>query len=232
MMRRLVVVSLAAATLLLAGPASAQSAPAGNRGAVQLGLRVGYGVPFGKGGRRATDTTDNHLSDTVKGQVPIGIDAGYLFTRRVYVGVMFQYGFGILSDVARDLCKSFDNDCSVDDTVLGIDAQFHLQPEAGFDPWIGLGAGYEWLGSSTRTGGEMASVRATGIQYVQLQLGGDIAIRRAPGLAVGPFVSLAAGQYLHVSEDLPMGMSSQEITDKSFHEWLLFGLRVVYNFRR
>jgi hypothetical protein len=145
---------------------------------------------------------------------------------------MFQYGFGILSDDARRLCDDFANSCSIDDTVLGVDAQLHLKPEAWLDPWIGIGAGYEWLGSSASAGGQMASNTVSGIQYVQIQLGGDIAIRRAPGMAVGPFASFSAGQYLNVTSERPTITVSQGITDKSFHEWLLVGVRGVYNFRR
>jgi hypothetical protein len=50
MTRRVVVFFLAAATLLVAAPSWAQE-PVPISHAIQLGLRAGYGVPFGKTGR-------------------------------------------------------------------------------------------------------------------------------------------------------------------------------------
>ncbi len=83
------------AMLLVAAPSSAQRlVPASNRGAIQLGLRVGYGAPFGKSGATPNGMADNDLSFLVKGQVPVAVDAGYLINPNVYVGLLFQYGFG------------------------------------------------------------------------------------------------------------------------------------------
>ncbi len=79
------------------------------------------------------------------------------------------------------------------------------------------------------------SARASGFEYVDVQLGGDVSV--SPNVAVGPFVSFATGQYRtgrYVSV-LRQGTYrvhlSHDITDHSFHEWLLFGVRGVYNVR-
>ena len=230
MVRQLVAVSLAGATLLVAGTTSAQQpTPAGDRGAIQLGLRFGYGVPFGKTGRTATDLVDDDLSASIKGQIPIGVDAGYLITPNVYVGLLFQYGFGLVGSAGTALCDQSGVSCSTSDTTLGIDAHFHLNPNAPFDPWIGLGVGYEWLSLSASFGGQSSSGTGSGLEYVNVQLGGDVSV--APDFAVGPFVSFAAGQYSSVSQQNGTTSMSRDITNKSFHEWLLFGVRGVYNIR-
>ncbi len=230
MIRQLVVVSVAAATLLAAGPISAQQlVPVGDRGAIQLGLGLGYGVPFGKTGRIATDTTDDDLSRSIKGQIPIGIDAGYLITPVVYVGLAFKYGFGLIGSGSDTVCNETGVSCSTSDMSLGLDARFHLNPTASFDPWLGLGIGYEWVGFSANFGGQNASSTGSGFNYVNVELGGDVSV--APNVAAGPFVSFSAGQYSSVSQENGTTTTSQDITSKSFHEWLLFGVRGVYSIR-
>ena len=119
--------------------------------------------------------------------------------------------------------------CSVSDIRLGIDAHFHLNPGASFDPWLGVGAGYEWLALSVSNGGQNGSLTTSGFEYLNVQLGGDIGVAR--DLAVGPFVSLSAGEYRSETMNGVTGTIAQDITDQSFHEWLLFGVRAVYSIR-
>ena len=229
MIRRLVVFSFALAIFLVAGPARAQQlVPARDRGAIQLGVRVGYGVPSGKTGN-VNGSADDELSRTIKGQIPIGIDAGYLITPTVYVGLSLQYGFGFVGSSGDATCNRTGVSCSTSDTTLGLDAHFHLKPAASFDPWIGLGVGYEWLDVSISSANATESATVKGFEYAKVQLGGDVSV--VPGLAVGPFLSLAAGQYSSFSQTGPAVPMSQDITSKSFHEWLLFGVRGVYNIR-
>jgi len=229
MTRQVVAFSLAAATLLIAASSSAQR-PVPTSHAIQLGLHLGYGVPFGKTGRTVTDLTDDDLSASIKGQIPIGLDVGYLATPNFYVGLALQYGFGLIGSAGTGLCDQSGVTCSTSDTSLGVGAQYHLSPTASFDPWIGLGLAYEWLDLSATFGGRTSSGTASGLQYVILQFGGDISV--AQNIAVGPFVSFSAGQYFSVSQQVTGGATvSQDITNKSFHEWLLFGVRGIYNVR-
>jgi len=229
MIKRLAAFSLAPAILLLAGPASAQQVvPASDRGAIELGVRFGYGVPSGKTGR-VNGSADDYLSRTIKGQIPIGIDAGYLVTPRVYVGLSLQYGFGFVGSSGDATCNQTGVSCSTSDTTLGLDAHFHLKPTASFDPWIGLGFGYEWLDVSISSPAIRQSATVKGLEYAKVQLGGDVSV--APGLAIGPFINFAAGQYASFSQNGINTPMSQDITSKSFHEWLLFGVRGVYNIR-
>lgn len=226
--RHVMAFSLAGAALLVAGPVLAQHpVPSAGAGAIQLGLRFGYGVPFGKTGRTATDGTDDDLSRSIKGQVPIGIDAGYLITPNIYVGLLFQYGFGLIGSDGEALCNQTGVNCSTSDLTLGVNGHYHVNPTAPVDPWIGLGFNYEAFNLSADFMGRSSSATGSGFQYVNIQVGADISV--APNLAVGPIVSFAAGQYLNVSQQTGTTTISQDITNKSFHEWLLFGVRGVYN---
>lgn len=226
----------AAATGLVASTTSAQQlVPAiGGRG-IQIGLRVGYGIPFGKSGRTVSDLIDGELSRSIKRQVPIGVDVGYRITPHVDVGLLLQYGFGLIGSSGDGNCNQPGVSCSSSDLVLGAGARFHLSPTAWFDPWLGLGFGYERLDVSIDSGDQTFSASASGFEYLDVQLGGDA--RVAPNVAVGPFVGFAIGQYrtgTYVSVVQQRGSSSlsHEIADKPFHEWLLLGLRGVYDIRR
>jgi outer membrane protein W len=229
MTRQVVAFSLAAAMLTVAAPSWAQQ-PVPTSHALQLGLRTGYAVPLGKTGRTANDLVDEDLSASIKGQIPIGLDVGYLATPNFYIGLTLQYGFGRIGSSGTGLCDQPGVSCSTSDTSLGVGAQYHLSPTASFDPWIGLGLAYEWLDLSVDFAGGSSSGTASGLEYVILQLGGDVSV--AQNLAVGPFVSFSAGQYFSVSQHAAGGTPfSQDFTNKSFHEWLLFGVRGIYNVR-
>jgi outer membrane protein W len=216
-----------------AAPASAPgqapvAAPAPARGAIEIGLRLGVGFPLGHEGATAGDTNDK-LSDDVKLIVPIAIDAGYRINPNVYVGLLFQYGFGIVNTDSSSgaACGGAGVSCSASDLRLGVDLHFHFAPGQSFDPWLGVGAGYEWLFLDVSDGGISGSITATGFEFGNVQLGGDIPI--APNFAVGPFVSLSFGQYSNVSVSQGGASMDMSITSKSFHEWLEFGVRGVYD---
>ena len=79
----------------------ATSAPASNgvataRGAIELGLRVGYGYPVGNEGAIA-GASNTSLHDESSGMIPLWIDAGFRANPNVYIGVFFQYGFAFVN---------------------------------------------------------------------------------------------------------------------------------------
>jgi hypothetical protein len=219
---------LASGLLLIGTTALAQeAAPAQSRGAIEIGLRLGVGFPLGHEGATA-GTTDDKLSSDLKAIIPIAIDAGYRINPNVYVGALFQYGFGIVATDNNPTCSSGSGiSCSGSDVRLGVDLHFHFAPGQSFDPWLGVGAGYEWLSLDASANGVDAGATATGFEFGNVQLGGDIAV--APNFAIGPFVSLSFGEFGDVSFNQGGSSMDMTITSKSFHEWLEFGVRGVYD---
>jgi len=223
------------------GPAPRENpAPTGGsvaqRGAVEIGLRVAYAIPFGTQGTTDTHRIDTKLSDWIKGMIPIEIDAGYRITPHAYVGLSFQYGFAFVNTSTTPACGGDPRfsptgqslSCSSRDLRLGANAQVNLAPGHAFEPWLGLGVGYEWL--SLDVSGPVINATllkaGSGLEFVNVQLGGDIVAAR--NVAVGPFIGVSLGHYRSISMTGPQ-VYRTEVTNEALHEWLEFGLRGAFD---
>lgn len=190
------------------------------RSGIELGVRLGYGIPAGRIGRPLDMSMNFATSDVVTGQAPIWIDAGYRFTPNLYAGLMFQYGLGFANETIISPCEGY----CIRTLRIGVGAAWHLSPAAAFDPWVGLAAGYEWLyvsqsvGDSTNKGFELANI----------QLGGDFALGR--GFGIGPFMSVSLGRYSTLSGTGVFSGTSSYV-ETAIHEWIIIGVRGIFDFR-
>jgi hypothetical protein len=210
---------------------------------IEAAIRSGYGVPFGGG----TDEGDT-LSDSVIGQVPIWIDFGYRVLDPLFVGLYFQYGFGLLGSKYDGACE-LELDCSASDVRFGVQAHYHFAPAETFDPWLGFGFGYEWL--SIEIEGQLFNVddgegmsgvefdferTMSGLEYLSLHAGLDIRVTRR--VTLGPFVSFSLAAYddqTYASCSgrpdvcLRLGLEDDDnIVEQGIHHWLMLGLRGAY----
>ena len=174
---------------------------------IRLGLRLGYAFAMG------SSQEGTKMSDGTSGQVPIWIDAGYMVTPNIMLGLYGQYGFVLLKDC---------NDCSAHDLRFGIQGQYHLAPAASMDPWLGLGVGYEILSTSQTAQGITVSGDVKGFEFLNLQGGADFKV--ADALTVGPFLSFSLGQYSSISS----GGLSADIDKTALHEWLTVGVKGTF----
>jgi opacity protein-like surface antigen len=218
--------------LLFAGTASAQTQPAVAQPiGLSLGLRAGYAIPGGNIGKREAQDQDDPLSDGVKGMIPFWLDLGFRITPHLAVGASLQYGYGLLNKDNLQGC----NDCSADVIAFGAHVYLHAAPGGGFDPWVGLGAGYEVLhiNAVLDQGGQPinAAVSLNGLQYVILQAGGDIATGSA--ITLGPFFAVSMGKYGSASTSLSIGgrtmKDSRDLQSTSWHQWVTLGLQGRFN---
>ncbi|HWZ90653.1 MAG TPA: hypothetical protein VNW92_17455 [Polyangiaceae bacterium] len=174
----------------------------------RLGLRLGYALPLGYVDSR------NKLSTAVSGQVPIWIDAGYMLSPNILVGLYGQYGF-----VQSRYCYG----CSTHDIRLGVQGQYHLMPAASADPWLALGVGYEVLSTAY----SVYTADLNGFEFLNLQAGADFKVANL--LAMGPFVSFSLGKYSSQSTNDPR---SDPFPDRgsttSMHEWLALGVKGTF----
>ena len=186
---------------------SAKAKPSSVTG-FQSALRLGYAVPFGK-----ADGT-SHLADYANAIIPIELDIGYRIHRNFFVGIAGQYAFGLLNqDKFFKGCK----DCSGRDARVGLILEYYPVPEVSFRPWLGVGTGYEWAhGTWSRINGTYH-----GFELINLQVGGDYKL--APHFGIGPFASFSVGEFSQFEF-----LGSSNIDQKALHEWLLLGIRGVY----
>ena len=234
-MRLLLSTTAAAVFIVSAASAFADGGPTG----IELGFRTGYALPLGSasgnsssvtttgGTTVTTSSTDSSLSDIVSGQIPLWVDAGYRITPNFYVGGFFQYGFAFIPSNADTGCGQSGVSCSGHDVMFGVEAHYHILPDAPFDPWVGLGVGYEILTFNISEGSQSGDVSASGWQFVNFQVGGDYHV--TPSFGVGPFVALSLGQYSSASASSGGSSMSNDIENKAIHEWLTLGLRGVYD---
>jgi hypothetical protein len=201
--------------MLIAAPCPARAD--GRVQGLELGMRVGYGIPMG----RVEGQTGGSLRQTVSSTIPLGAEIGYRLESSLFLGVYGTYSFASPAGALNDQCSSQGKSCSIGDERVGIQAQIHGPLSNRWDPWVGVGAGYEWLqlhaGSTT--------LIARGWELAQVEAGVDLKVLDSFGF--GPFIALALGQY--GSESLPGAQTT--VTNKAFHEWLVFGLRLPLELR-
>jgi hypothetical protein len=204
---------VALASVSMVSPARAEG------GAVSLGLRTGYAIPV----MDAVGGGNGALSNFVNGMIPIWIDAGYKLNPNIYLGADFQYGI-ILINNDKTGCGMSGANCSANDVMFGVNFHYHLMPDQTFDPWAGVGIGYEILQSSNAT----SSSDLNGFQFLNLQVGGDY--KATPELGIGPFLMFSLGQYSNCGASY-MGMSagSCSINQQAMHGWVTIGIRGTYD---
>jgi len=214
-------------TLTSMGSAARAQQPAASGRAVELGARVGFGLPFGNEGRIGGAAVDAKLSDDVSGMIPLWLDAGYRIDPHLYVGLFFQYAFALINTDMNPECNQSGNSCSASDIRLGVNLHYHFAPGRSFNPWVGLGAGYEWLLLSVTSPAISADVTVSGFEFANLQLGGDFTA--SPTFRVGPFVSFSMGQYRSFSVSSGGQSMPTDITRQQLHEWLVIGARGAFD---
>lgn len=211
--------------LLMLAVAVALSVPTASRAQISLGARIGYAAAMGDVAKDANTGEPMKMSDTLKSQIPIQIEASYRATKELAVGLYFSYGIGQVGTMIKDACNASGQSCSASDMRFGVQALYSFtQASPQFVPWAGIGLGYEW-GKYKGTGGGIPDETATfkGWEFLNLQLGGDFLA--SPQFAVGPYVMLSIARYSTLEIESGGFTVSGSIDKKTFHEWLGFGVR-------
>lgn len=167
-----------------------------------LGLRTGVGLPLGNLEGGDGEGPDEPLRNLVKAILPLQLDVGVLQSSRLYAGAYVQYGRGI----ASRRCPI----CSLTDVRTGFTVSYHLPRPGDWSPWLGVGAGYEFLEGQARTP-QSTPFSIRGAEFFNLQGGADFHVS-GPAW-VGPFATLSLGKYLDVNE-------------VEYHSWLIGGVQL------
>lgn len=203
-----------------------ESPPAGPHG-FEAGVRLGYALPMGQ---ITGSGTNPALSNFYSGMVPLWFDVGYRASPHFYIGGYFQYGFafiGPLSGTSTGVSPCSTLDCSGNILAGGLDARYHVQPEETFDPWVGLGIGYEVANFTMSQGNSSGTLSFNGFQFLNLSLGGDL--RASRSFAVGPYAMLSFGEYSTCGTSGAASSLNCNISQTALHEWLSFGVRASFD---
>jgi len=177
---------------------------------LRLGLRSGVAVPVGQAYEGS-----GALGDTVAATLPLRVDAGLRLASHVYLGLIGQYGL------------LFPGDCPAGATCSGSQVRLaglvalHALPRAAFDPWIGVGAGFEWLSVTRAIAGSEVDLSMRGAELFDLELGVDW--RPTPKLRLGPVLSTSLGRYTRVTVN---GVPTRDF-DGTTHAWIMGAFRVA-----
>lgn len=179
---------------------------------VEFAFRAGLAVPFGKVDAEPGDT----LAQTALTLFPIWLDLGWRFSSW-FAGLYVSYAPGANGNALDAVC----NPCLPQDVRVGLEVQHHFAAfERAWDPWLGVGAGFEWLLVTSIGGSGLAGLQ--GVELANLQLGVDY--RRADRPTMGPFVGLAVGEYLSAFPSL----SGSSLGPIGAHAWLILGFKTTW----
>jgi opacity protein-like surface antigen len=220
------------------GPGAAESrAPRGPRTGFQTGVRVGYTYGLG------VVYHGLNLSDASSGALPVLVDAGWRVLPELYLGVYGQYAPVFLKTYALT-CQSGWS-CTAQDYRFGVQGDYHFLPQRPFDPYVGLGAGYEILHSSfdgsTVVPQGATYVRATlvedftdrGWEFASLTAGFDW--RFSETFGVGPFLLGTVGEYNTQSGAITIRSGTQQQPEPvqpiqmAAHALVFVGVRGTFN---
>ncbi len=180
-----------------------------------LGLRLAFAPAL-------LDAADRlPLGELVVSQVPVQAEALWRIDRRLAAGAYASYGFGQPGAGACGGAR-----CGARSFRAG--AQIQLAPDTpvlGAAPWLGAGAGWEWLSVSRGLAGTEV---VTGLHGPEGFVEAGLAWRAAERFAVGPYLLVAAGSYGRASLEAAGGSASAAVPDRSVHLWLHAGVRVTF----
>jgi hypothetical protein len=217
---------LAALVLALAVPVRAPA----DEGVLTLGLRFGGSVPLGNTLENASTGQAAAFADELRFALPFLAEVGWRLHEHATLGIYGAYGRAALSTRAplgQSGCSGAGAGCSgATSARLGLQVLVHAASSERWQPWAGVGSGYEWLGYDARDASGTGSVGYRGWEWLNLQAGVDVAA--GPRFAIGPWSSLSVGEF--TTAHLASGGQSLDvdIRSKAVHLWLQLGVRVRF----
>jgi hypothetical protein len=208
---RKAVLALAAVAALATPQASRAHESAEDGEKFKLGVGIGYSFPMGDLRKDEAGQTVA-LSDVYAYEIPVELELSYKLTHAISAGVYAGYGYGSPASNVSDAVSSFTT------WRLGVQGEVELGKVGPAVPFAGLRIGYFTETANGKNGGNKS---ASGWEYLTLFGGADFEV--AKGFAVGPFVSLAIGEYTREDGSIPSG-------DRTLHEWLTLGVRGSWGF--
>lgn len=143
------------------------------RNATEIGVGVGYSQPAGNLTQRGGD----HVADIARGGGEVNAEVGYRLDPRWLIGIYGGYGqYHAPNGTSKDIVNTVN---------AGVQAQYHLTPFSGVDPWVSLGVGYRGFFQNPRDAGTRS---LHGLQLAKVRIGADY--RVTDSVALGPLIGM------------------------------------------
>lgn len=188
---------------------------------LQLGARIGYALP--NGSLSGDSSLSTPMSKLETASVPIGIDGGYRFSPRFYLGGTAVWGPGIAPN-AQGACVSGAS-CFRQDAQLRAEARVYFTPERRVTWWASAGAGWEVAAFSQSANGSSTTATLSGPVLADLELGFD---SRREARAIGLYFGLSLAEFLTHGENPAPAPVATWIDTPSIHAWFTLGLKGSY----
>jgi hypothetical protein len=189
----------------------------------QGALRTGVSIPTGN-----VVEGNAAMSSFFKAQVPIFVEAGVKLSPAIFLGGFAGLSFGGAGNdfkTAQGCTAIAARGCVATDFRIGVEIQYHFQPDERMNPWVGYGLGYESATASASGGGPSFSSNASGLEFLKLSGGLDFRLSRSFGL--GPWIGLDLGQYGHTQTGTGGASIDVNVQNTALHEWFSLGVRGV-----
>jgi hypothetical protein len=197
----------------LAEPATAPDEPTVAQpgpGAQQFPLYLAAGV--GGGAVRGRARPGVPMSSLTGPQTDLSLEGSVRLAEPVCAGLYLDLGQGDAAGIAGDY--------TTERLALGVGGRFAFAPRARWNPWVGLGAGFERM-SLTHPELKGALVSYTGYTLPRLSTGLDWRASRQAG--IGVYATVAVVRYTRVNTPLGGG----DLASRSAHAWVGVGVRFI-----
>ncbi len=201
----------------------------GYLGELTLGLRSGYALPLGKDKR---DSDGVPMNEIYAGQIPLWLDIGYEPIPNLMLG-----GYGLWGPAFVASADPNDPDavgCPRGGSCFGHvfrgGGQIHWQfaPEGKLNPWVGLGAAYEFAWVKAKVSNDTFKRFYRGPEIINVQTGIDL--KPKDELGFGPFVSFSVNRYTNCKNTTNGSPGARcDIERRAQHMWLVVGARVYFS---
>ena len=215
--------AVAALFVLAASPSHAlEETPPARRG-FQLAIRSGAAIPLGS----VSPTVK--MSDALGVQVPLIVDVGAKVIPNLLLGGYVGVAVGGAAGQIEQACNQVGVNCTGIGFRFGVMAQWNFRPDKRVNPWLGYAFGYELGGSSGSNDPNSVSNSIRGFEFGHLLAGIDFRLQDYFG--VGPFVDASLGRYDYAKNEINSGGNVVDtggtLAAKSFHSWVIIGLRAT-----
>jgi hypothetical protein len=197
------------------------------RGGFMLGANLGILIPAGNAFQSVT------MGSLVGGGAAVGVDAGFRFVKRLYLGLTFEHGFLSTGNTLTG-SGSPGGSASADSNYIGLDFAVITNPD-GAAFYAKIGGGYRYVDLSVTN--STPTYSAT-LQGAELSLSAGVALKLGQWIRLVPEASVNVGTFgsMNCSGDAitwnGQTVNCGTITSGDTHEFVLLGAKFFIDFAR